>query len=127
MAVRSTRVEHLYKEGLAARASYGVFVVLVNWAWTIKELFLGSIKIALSAWLLYVVDELFRSAATWLCSPRSLWPIIMLAFVIVVTPSTIFIMLFFAAIIITTWVAIRAGSTSNVVLELPISFFEVYI
>jgi len=51
----------------------------------------------------------------------------MMAFTIVIAPATIFITSFFAVIIITTWVAIRAGSTSNVVLELPISFFEVYI
>ena len=43
---------------------YGVFAILVNWAWTVKELFIGSIEIALSAWLLYVVDEVFRSTAT---------------------------------------------------------------
>ena len=49
----------------------------------------------------------------------------MMAFAIVVAPVAIFITPFFAAIIITTWVAIRAGSTSNVVLELPISFFGV--
>ena len=51
----------------------------------------------------------------------------MTAFAIVVAPAAIFIMSFFATIIITTWVAIRAGSTSNVVLELPISFFGVYV
>ena len=33
-----------------------MLVVLVNWAWTIKEFFVGSIEITLSAWLLYVVD-----------------------------------------------------------------------
>ena len=49
------------------------------------------------------------------------------AFTIIVAPGTIFITLFFAAIIITTWVVIRAGSTSNIVLELLISFFGVYI
>ena len=41
----------------------------------------------------------------------------MTAFAIVVAPVVIFITPFFAAIIIATWVAIRAGSTSNVVLE----------
>ena len=45
--------------------SQGVLAVLVNWAWTVKELFIGNIKIALSAWPLYVIDEVFRSAATW--------------------------------------------------------------
>ena len=102
-----------------------MLAVLVNWARTVEELFVGSIEIAFSARLLYVVDEVFRSAATWRCSPRSLWPIIMPAFAIVVTPVAIFITPFFAAIIITTWVAMRAGSTSNVVLELPISFFGI--
>ena len=58
--------------GHAIALPHGVLVVLVNWARTIKELFVGSIKIALSVWLLYVVDEVFWSAATWLCSPRSL-------------------------------------------------------
>ena len=77
-----------------------MLAVLVNWAWTIKELFIGSIKIALSVWLLYVVNEVFWSAATWLCSPRSLWPIIMPVFVIVVTPVAIFITPFFTTIII---------------------------
>ena len=48
---------------------YGVFAILVNWARTIKELFVGSIKIALSVWLLYVVDEVFWSVAAWLCNP----------------------------------------------------------
>ena len=55
--------------GHAIALSHGVFAVLVNWARTVKELFIGSIEIALSAWLLYVVDEVFRSAAMWLCSP----------------------------------------------------------
>ena len=104
-----------------------MLAILVNWAWTVKELFVGSIKIALSAWLLYVIDEVFWSAATWLCSPRSLWPIIMTTFVIIVAPAAIFITPFFMAIIITMWVAIRAGSTSNVVLELPISFLGIYV
>jgi len=49
------------------------------------------------------------------------------AFAIVVTPVAIFITPFFAVIIITTWVAMRVGSTSNVVLELPISFFGVCV
>jgi len=92
--------------GHAIALLHGVLVVLVNWARTVKELFVGSIKIVLSAWLLYVVDEVFRSAVTWLCSPRSLWPIIMPAFAIIVIPIGIFIMTFFAAIIITMWVAI---------------------
>ena len=38
---------------------HGVLAVLVNWARTIKELFVGSVEIALSAWQLYVVDEVF--------------------------------------------------------------------
>ena len=49
------------------------------------------------------------------------------AFMIVVTPIAIFITPFFTAIIIMTWVVIRVGSTSNVILELPISFFRVYV
>ena len=49
----------------------------------------------------------------------------MTAFTIVVAPIAIFIAPFFAAIIITTWVVIRAGGTSNIVLELPISFLGV--
>ena len=113
--------------GHAIALPHGVLAILVNWAWTVKEIFVGSIKIALSAWLLYVVDEVFWSVAMWLGSPRSLWPIIMLAFVIVVTPVAIFITLFFAVIIITTCVAMRAGSTSNVILELSISFFRIYV
>ena len=55
--------------GLVIALPHGVLVVLVNWAQTVKELFIGSIEIALSVWLLYVVDEVFRSTATWLCSP----------------------------------------------------------
>ena len=51
----------------------------------------------------------------------------MMAFVIIVAPTVIFITPFFTAITITTWVAIRAGSTSNVILELLISFFRVYV
>ena len=35
--------------GHAIALSHGVLVVLVNWAWTIKELFVGSIEIVLSA------------------------------------------------------------------------------
>jgi len=50
--------------GHAIALPHGVLAVLVNWAWTIKELFVGSIEIALSTWLLYIVDEVFRSAAT---------------------------------------------------------------
>ena len=49
------------------------------------------------------------------------------AFTIVAMSIVIFITPFFTAIIITTWVAMRAGSTSNIVLELLISFFEVYV
>ena len=45
--------------GHAIALSHGVLAILVNWAWSIKELFIGSIEIALSAWLLYVVDEVF--------------------------------------------------------------------
>ena len=45
--------------GHAIALPHGVLVVLVNWAWTVKELFGGSIKIALSVWLLYVIDEVF--------------------------------------------------------------------
>ena len=55
--------------GHAIALLHGVLAILVNWAWTVKEVFVGNIEIALSAWLLYVVDEVFRSAATWLCSP----------------------------------------------------------
>ena len=51
----------------------------------------------------------------------------MTTFAIIIAPATIFITSFFAVIIITTWVAIRAGSTSNVVLELPIGFFGVCV
>ena len=51
----------------------------------------------------------------------------MMAFAIVVAPAVIFITLFFTAIIITTWVVIRVGSTSNVVLELSINFFGVCV
>ena len=50
----------------------------------------------------------------------------MTLFVIVTAPVVIFITSFFAAII-TTWVVIRVGSTSNIILELLISFFEVYV
>ena len=45
--------------GHAIALPHGVLAILVNWAWTVKELFIGSIKIALSACLLYVVDEVF--------------------------------------------------------------------
>ena len=110
--------------GHAIALPHGVLAVLVNWAWTIKELFVGSIEIALSTWLLYIVDEVFRSAATWLCSPQSLCLIIITAFVIVIALVAIFITLFFATVIITTWVAIRVGSMSNVILELPIASLE---
>ena len=55
--------------GHAIALPHGVLAVLVNWAWAIKELFVGSIEIVLSAWLLYVVDEVFQSAVMWLCSP----------------------------------------------------------
>ena len=55
--------------GHAIALPHGVLAILVNWTWTVKELFVGNIKIALSAWLLYVVDEVFQSATTWLCSP----------------------------------------------------------
>ena len=113
--------------GHAIALSHGVIVVIVNWARAVKELFRSSIKIALSAWLLYIVDEVFWSAATWLCSPRSLWPIIMMTSMIVVAPVAVFIMSFFMEIIITMWVVIQAGSTSNVILELPIGFFRVCI
>ena len=99
----------------------------MNWAWTIEELFIGNVEIALCTWLLHIVDEVLRLAAMWLCSPRSLYPIIMTAFAIIIAPVTIFIMPFFVAIIITTWVAIRAGSMSNIILELPISFFGAYV
>ena len=104
-----------------------MLVILMNRAWTVKEFLVGSIIIALSAWLLYVVDEIVWSAMTWLCTPRSLRPIIMAAFTIVVAPVVVFIASFFAAIIIALWMVIRAGGTSNVVLELPISFFGVGI
>ena len=43
----------------AIALSHDVLAVLVNWARTIKELFVGSVEIALSAWQLYVVDEVF--------------------------------------------------------------------
>ena len=49
------------------------------------------------------------------------------AFTIIITPIAIFIMPFFVAIIITMWVAMRAGSMSNVILELPINFFKMYV
>ena len=49
------------------------------------------------------------------------------AFTIVVTLVAIFITPFFMAIIITMWVAMRAGNTSNVILELPISFFRICV
>ena len=55
--------------GHAIALPHCVLAVLVNWAQTVKELFIGSIEIALSVWLLYVVDEVFRSATMWLCSP----------------------------------------------------------
>ena len=58
--------------GHAIALLHGVLVVLVNWAWTVKELFVGSIKIALNVWLFYVVDEVFRSTAAWRCSHQSL-------------------------------------------------------
>ena len=45
--------------GHAIALPHGVLAILVNWAWTIKEIFVGSIEIALSVWLLYVVDEVF--------------------------------------------------------------------
>ena len=113
--------------GHAMALPHGVLAVLVNWAWTIEELFIGIVEIVLYAWLLYIVDEVFRSAATWLCSPLSLYPIIMTTLAIVVAPIAMFITPFFAAIIITTWVVIRAGSMSNIILELLISFFEIYV
>ena len=46
-----------------------MLAVLVNRARAVKELLVVSIEIALSAWLLYVVDEVFRSAAMWLYNP----------------------------------------------------------
>ena len=49
--------------GHAIALSHGVLAVLVNWAWTIKELFVGSTKITLRAWLLYVAGEVFWLAA----------------------------------------------------------------
>ena len=45
--------------GHAIALLHGVLAILVNWAWTIMELFVGNIKIVLSVWLLYVVDEVF--------------------------------------------------------------------
>jgi len=45
--------------GHAIALSHGMLAVLVNRAQTIKELLVGSIEIALNAWLLYVVDEVF--------------------------------------------------------------------
>ena len=51
----------------------------------------------------------------------------MMAFVIIVVPAVIFIMPFFMVIIITMWVVIRAGSMSNVILELLINFFGVCV
>ena len=45
--------------GHAIALPHGVLAVLVNWAWTIKELFIGSIEIVISTWLLYIVDEVF--------------------------------------------------------------------
>ena len=113
--------------GHAIALPHGVLAILVNWARTVKELFVGSVEIALCAWLLYIVDEVFWSAATCLSSPRSLWPIIMMTSMIVVAPVAVFIMSFFMEIIITMWVVIQAGSTSNVILELPIGFFRVCI
>ena len=50
--------------GHAIALSHGVLAILVNWARTVKELFVGNIEIALSAWLLYVVDGVFWSTAT---------------------------------------------------------------
>ena len=38
---------------------HGVLAILVNWAWIVEELFVGSTEIALCAWLLYIVDEVF--------------------------------------------------------------------
>ena len=55
--------------GHAIALPHGVLAVLVNWARTVKELFVGSNEIVLSVWLHYVVDEVFLSAVTWLCSP----------------------------------------------------------
>jgi len=95
--------------GHAIALPHGVLAILVNWAQTFKELFIDNIKIALSAWQLYVVDDVFRSVAMWLCSPRSLWPIILPVFMIVVTPVTIFIMLFFVVIIIMMWFGASCG------------------
>ena len=51
----------------------------------------------------------------------------MIAFMIVVAPTMIFITPFFMVIIIMTWVVIRVGIMSNTILELPISFFGVYV
>jgi len=51
----------------------------------------------------------------------------MMAFAIVVAPIIIFITLFFVVIIIMMWVVIRAGSMRNIILELLISFFRVYV
>ena len=48
-------------------------------------------------------------------------------FTIVVMLVAIFITPFFMAIIITMWVAMRAGNTSNVVLELSISFLGICV
>ena len=41
--------------GHAIALAHGVLAILVKWARTIKVLFIGSIKIVLSLWLLYVV------------------------------------------------------------------------
>ena len=43
--------------GHAIALPHGVLAILVNWAWTVEELFIGSVEIALCAWL---------------CRPRSL-------------------------------------------------------
>jgi len=51
----------------------------------------------------------------------------MTAFTIIVVPTVIFITPFFAVINIIAWVAIQAGSMSNIVLELSIDLFGVCI
>ena len=51
----------------------------------------------------------------------------MTMFAIIIAPVAMFITPFFVAIIITTWVAIRAGSMSNVILEPSINFFRVCV
>ena len=51
----------------------------------------------------------------------------MMAFAIVIALAVIFIKPFFAAIIIMMWLAIRVGSMRNIILELLVSFFGVYI